>query len=153
MDPSRPTTPRAALESLLWLAVYVLAVSVPLFALLPGSAPGLGFTWDFAMALGYAGLAMLGVQFALTARFRRATAPFGIDIVYYFHRYLAVFALAVIAGHYAMLRTLHPEMLGSANPVHAPEHMTAGRAALLLFALVVGIALLRKRVDLEYDRW
>ena len=31
--------------------------------------------------------------------------------------------------------------------------MTAGRVALVLFALVVGIALLRKRVELEYDRW
>src|SRR5512133_2163020 len=104
MNSSRPTAPRAALASLLWLAAYVLAVAVPLFALLPGRAAGLGFGWDFPMALGYAGLAMLGVQFALTARFRRATAPFGIDIVYYFHRYLAVFALAVIGGHYTLLR-------------------------------------------------
>ncbi len=153
MTSPAPRTHRTALEALLWLAVYLLAVTVPLFALLPGSAPGLGFTWDFAMALGYAGLAMLGVQFALTARFRRATAPFGIDIVYYFHRYLAVFALAVIAGHYAMLRAMHPDVLGSADPSSAPGHMTAGRVALVLFALVVGIALLRKRVDLEYDRW
>ena len=108
MTSPAPRTHRTALAALLWLAVYLLAVTVPLFALLPGSAPGLGFAWDFAMALGYAGLAMLGVQFALTARFRRATAPFGIDIVYYFPRYLAVFALAVIAGHYAMLRAIHP---------------------------------------------
>ena len=105
------------------------------------------------MALGYAGLAMLGVQFALTARFRRATAPFGIDIVYYFHRYLAVFALAVIVGHYVMLRALHPEVLGSANPMRAPDYMTAGRVALVLFTLVVAIALVRKRIALEYDRW
>ena len=69
---------------------------------------------------------MLGVQFALTARFRRATAPFGIDIVYYFHRYLAVFALVVIAGHYAMLRAMHPDVLGSADPSSAPAHMTRG---------------------------
>lgn len=73
-------------------------VVVPLFALLPDTtSPGAGFTWDFAMALGYAALAMLGVQFALTARFRRATAPFGIDLIYYFHRHLAVFALLVIS--------------------------------------------------------
>ncbi len=31
-----------------------------------------------------AGLAIMSVQFALTARFRKASAPFGIDIVYYF---------------------------------------------------------------------
>jgi predicted ferric reductase len=146
-------SPRIALDALRWLAVYILAVTVPLFALLPGGAPGFGFSWDFPMALGYAGLAMLGIQFALTARFRRATAPFGIDIVYYFHRYLAVFALVVVIGHYALLRIAHPEALGSADPFVAPGYMTAGRAALALFALVVLMALLRRRLGLEYDGW
>ena len=153
MDSPTPRTRLVARDALRWLAVYVLAVTVPLFALLPGPAAGLGFSWDFPMALGYAGLAMLGVQFALTARFRRATAPFGIDIVYYFHRYLAVFALAVIVGHYGWLRLLHPDVLGSAHPARAPAYMTAGRVALALFALIVASALLRKRVHLEYDRW
>jgi predicted ferric reductase len=145
-------SPRSTtVDAALWLAVYLLAILVPLFALLPGRAHGFG--WDFAMALGYSGLAMLGVQFALTARFKRATAPFGIDIVYYFHRYLAVLALAVTAGHYLVLRAVHPEMLGSAHPGDAPAHMTAGRAALALFAVVIALALLRKRLQHEYDRW
>lgn len=149
----RPRTRRVALETVLWLGAYLSLVTVPLFALLPGSAAGLGFSWDFPMALGYAGLAMVGVQFALTARFRRATAPFGIDIVYYFHRYLAVCALLVIGGHYMMLRALHPEVLGRVDPRIAPLHMTAGRIALLLFGTVVVVALLRRRLQLEYDRW
>ena len=109
-------THRTALDALLWLAVYLLAVTVPLFALLPGSAPGLGFTWDFPWRSATPGWRCSACSSRLTARFRRATAPFGIDIVYYFHRYLAVFALAVIAGHYAMLRVMHPDVLGSANP-------------------------------------
>jgi predicted ferric reductase len=153
MEAAARRTTRIALDALRWLTVYVVAVMVPLFALLPGPAAGLGFSWDFPMALGYAGLAMLGVQFALTARFRRATAPFGIDIVYYFHRYLAVFALAVIGGHYVLLRIVHPEALGSADPASAPAYMTAGRIALVLFAVVVLVSLVRKRVQLEYDRW
>jgi predicted ferric reductase len=107
-QPRNRRSPRIARDALLWLGIYVVAVTVPLFALLPGPAAGGGFTWDFAMALGYAGVAMLGIQFALTARFRRATAPFGIDIVYYFHRYLAVFALAIVIGHYAILRLAYP---------------------------------------------
>lgn len=148
-----PSAAHTGLAAVRWLAVYLAAVTLPLFALLPGPAAGLGFDWDFPMALGYAGLAMLGVQFALTARFRRATAPFGIDIVYYFHRYLAVLALAVIVGHYVLLRLLHPEALGTAAPATAPPHMTAGRVALLLFAAVVLLALLRRRAGMEYDRW
>lgn len=144
-------THHPARDALAWLAVYLLAVTLPLFALLPG--PGRGFAWDFAMALGYAGLAMLGIQFALTARFRRATAPFGIDIVYYFHRYLAVAALAVVGAHYVALRSLYPGMLAEAHPLSAPAYMTAGRIALGLFAVVVVAALVRRRVRLEYDRW
>jgi predicted ferric reductase len=139
---------------LLWLAIYVVAVTAPLFALLPGApGGGAGFGWDFAMALGYAGLAMLGVQFALTARFRRATSPFGIDIVYYFHRYLAVFALAIVLGHYAILGVAYPQTLGRASPVDAAAYMTAGRVALALFALVVVSSLLRRRFKLDYDGW
>jgi predicted ferric reductase len=145
---------RTARDALLWLAIYVVAVTAPLFALLPDTrGAGAGFWWDFAMALGYAGLAMLGVQFALTARFRHATAPFGIDIVYYFHRYLAVFALAIVLGHYGIVRLAYPETLGRASPADAAAYMTAGRVALVLFALVVVSSLLRRRFNLEYDGW
>ena len=153
MARARVQRSQTALAAVLWLVVYVLAVTVPLFALLPTPARGAGMSWDFPMALGYAGAAMLGVQFALTARFRRATAPFGIDNVYYFHRYLAVFALLVIGAHYAWLRVVHPVALGAASPIQAPPHMTAGRVALALFTLLVIGALLRKRLRLEYDLW
>ncbi len=154
--PPRARQPRrapAAGSAVRWLAVYVLAVMVPLFALLPGPAAGRGFVWDFAMALGYAGLAMMGVQFALTARFRRATAPFGIDIVYYFHRYLAIWALAVVAAHWLVLRLANPAALGAASPAVAPPYMTAGRAALVLFAVLVLVSLLRRWLRLDYDGW
>lgn len=150
----RPTGPHTTRDALLWLGIYLVAVTVPLFALLPAArGEGAGFRWDFAMALGYAGLAMLGVQFALTARFKRATAPFGIDIVYYFHRYLAVAALALVLAHYLVLRIDEPMALGSADPRSAPAHMTAGRVALLLFTLVVLSALARRLLRLPYEAW
>lgn len=143
-----------AARTALWLAAYVAVVAAPLFALLPdATTPGAGFVWDFAMALGYAAVAMLGVQFALTARFRRATAPFGIDLIYYFHRYLAVFALLIALAHYGILKAAYPVVLGAADPRLAPAHMTAGRVALVLFALLVASSLLRQRLRLEYDFW
>lgn len=145
---------RPALDAALWLGVYLAAVTLPLFALLPGQASsGRGLVWDFAMALGYAGLAMLGVQFALTARFRRATAPFGIDIIYYFHRYLAVFALAIVAAHYAIVRIYNPAALGPADPRIAPAYLTVGRIALVLFAVVVVLSLARRALNFDYDWW
>jgi predicted ferric reductase len=39
-----------------------------------------------SVALGFAGLAMVTLQFVLTARFKVVKAPYGSDIVYYFHR-------------------------------------------------------------------
>lgn len=157
-DPSRQehaqATSKTARDALLWLGIYLLAVTAPLFALLPGTVlPGRGFVWDFAMALGYAGMAMLGVQFVLTARFKRATAPFGIDIVYYFHRYLAIAALAIVLAHYALLRVNSPLALGPVDPREAAAHMTAGRVALGLFVLLVVSSLLRKWLGFEYDLW
>lgn len=146
----KSATPR---QALVWLGLYLAAVTVPLFSLLPGSEAGFGFTWDFAMALGYAGVAMLGVQFALTARFKRATAPFGIDIVYYFHRYLALWALAIVCAHYGLLRWHVPGMLEPADPRHAPAHMTAGRIALGGFVVLVVLSLVRRTMHLEYDKW
>ena len=144
---------RVATDALLWLAAYVLVVTAPLLALLAAPTRGSGFAWDFSMAIGYAGLAMLGVQFVLTARFRRATAPFGIDIVYYFHRYLAIAALLLALGHFALLRVVYPEALGSVDPRQAPAYMTAGRVSLALFALVTVSSLLRRRLGIEYDGW
>lgn len=141
-------------QVLLWLGVYLLLVTLPLFALLSTVASdGHGFAWDFSMALGFAALAMLGVQFALTARFKKATAPFGIDIVYYFHRYLAFAALGLVLAHYLILRFDNPAALGPADPRNAPAYLSAGRLALTLFALTIALSLARRWLRLEYDHW
>jgi len=72
-----------AVHGAVWLVLYLLFILAPLFALLAGGMPpARGFWTEFAVALGYSGLAMMGLQFGLTARFKRATAPFGIDIIY-----------------------------------------------------------------------
>ncbi len=142
------------LSAVFWIGAYLVVITAPLFVLLVGPVPPPGgFWWDFAMALGFAALAMMGVQFILTARFRRTTMPFGIDIVYYFHRFLAIFALAIAVLHYLIIRIDNPATLGVANPAEAPTHMSAGRAALALFALLVASSLARRRFRIDYDLW
>jgi predicted ferric reductase len=132
----------------------VLSATLWIGAYLVGPAPaGGGFWWDFAMALGFAALAMMGVQFLLTARFKHATAPFGIDIIYYFHRYLAIVALAILFAHYLILRIDYPAVLGTADPLKAAPYMTAGRVAMGLFVLVVVLSLARRTLKLNYEWW
>jgi predicted ferric reductase len=141
-------------KAALWILIYLLLASFPLIVLLAGPIPeGAGFWWDFSMAIGFAGLAIMGLQFVLTARFRRATAPFGIDIIYYFHRWAAVLGLGLILGHYLILRFRHSEVLASINPLVAPWQMTAGRVALLLFLVIIASSLWRKQLGIDYDRW
>lgn len=145
-----PSLGRAAL----WISIYLLLVAAPLLVLLTGQVPaGAGLWWDFSMALGFAALAMFGVQFLLTARFRRAAAPFGIDIIYRFHRYAAVIAFGLLAAHFLILRVNYVETLGALDPRVAPWYMSAGRAAFVLFAMVIVSSLWRKPLHIDYDRW
>ncbi|MCF6282651.1 MAG: ferric reductase-like transmembrane domain-containing protein [Candidatus Polarisedimenticolaceae bacterium] len=141
-------------SALCWLSVYLVLVLAPLFVLLTGSVPaGSGFWWDFSMALGFTGMAMMGVQFFLTARFRHVSAPFGIDIIYYFHRYLALMAFGLIFLHFLIIRIDNVEALGVINPLQASWYMTAGRASLMLFALLIITSLWRKPLRIHYDEW
>lgn len=137
-----------------WIAFYLLLVTSPLLVLLLGNAPpGVEFWWDFSKALGFAAISMMGVQFALTARFKRATGPYGIDIVYFIHRYLAILALLFVYGHFAIIYVLYQEEAGPLNPLEAPWYMTAGRAALTLFTIIVITSEWRRRLKLEYGLW
>jgi predicted ferric reductase len=137
-----------------WLSGYLALVLAPLLVLLIGPMPpGSGFWWDFSMALGFAAMAMMGVQFLLTARFRRASAPFGIDIIYYFHRYLAVFAFVLIFMHYLIIRIDNVDALVPFNPMETSWYMTAGRVSLALFALLIITSLWRKPLRIHYDEW
>ncbi len=65
-----------------WVVLYLLAAVAPLvFAVVHDAPPARGMWHDLSVALGFVGLAMLGLQFAISARVRQVTAPFGIDVV------------------------------------------------------------------------
>ena len=137
-----------------WLVGYLALALAPVFTLLIGPVPpGSGFWWDLSMALGFSGIALLGLQFLLTARFRRVSAPFGIDIIYYFHRFLAVIGFILITSHLLIILIENPAALGTINPIKAPWHMTAGQVGLALFAVILATSLWRKQLRIEYDRW
>lgn len=142
------------LSAAFWIGVYLLLVLAPLLILILGEVPpGSGFWWDFSMGLGFAGMSLMCTQFLLTARFRRATAPFGIDIIYYFHRYLAVIALMFIFLHYIIIRINNIDALGQVNPMEAPWYMSSGRLSLVLLSLLIITSLWRKPLRIHYDQW
>lgn len=138
-----------------WVAAGFAVVALPFVVLLTtGETPlGSGFLWDFSKGLGFAALALIGLQFVLTARFRRLTLPFGIDIVYLFHRYLALGALAIALGHFGILYIWFEDRLGVLNPLEARWELTAGRIALVCFAALVISSEFRRGLRLDYAPW
>jgi predicted ferric reductase len=75
------------LQGAIWLGLYLVLSLAPLMiVLVDSSQPKREFAREISVALGFIGLAMMGLQFALTARFKWLKAPYGSDIVYGFHR-------------------------------------------------------------------
>lgn len=138
----------------LWIAAAAAALALPYAVLLAGErVESHGLLWDFSKGLGFGALAMAGMQFALTARFRRMAYPFGIDVIYLFHRYLALGALALMLGHFGILYIWYEDALGELNPLEARWELTAGRLALVCFLGLVITSEFRKRLNLEYELW
>jgi predicted ferric reductase len=150
-----PGKPRAALvQGLFWTGIYLALVVAPLIVLLAGTPPASrGFWRELSAALGYAGMAMLGVQFALTARFRRAAAPFGVDMLYYFHRTVSLMAVVIIAAHVGILFSIDPRTLALLNILHAPWRARAAVVAFTGLFVLLTASLFRRQIGISYEGW
>jgi predicted ferric reductase len=138
----------------LWVIVYLLFILAPLFALLAGAWPPARSFWiEFSVALGYAGLAMMGLQFGLTARFRYVTQPWGEDVIYHFHRQLSLVAVSLVLTHAFIQFVAQPQLF---TPLNIFETPWGARFAVLsvcsLIALVV-MALWRAKLKIGYETW
>jgi len=153
-QPSGTPPPTSVARGIPWVAAAAAAIALPFLVLIAGRQPATGdLLWNFSKGLGFGALAMAGLQFALTARFRPMTRPFGIDIVYFFHRYLALGAVGLMLGHFGILWLWYEDALGKLNPLEARWELTAGRFALLCFVALVVSSEFRKRLNLAYGAW
>ncbi len=143
----------APVRALLWIAGYLLLAGAPLVALLvnPG-LPGNGLVWDFAVALGFGALALMATMFVLTARFRRLTAPFGIDAIYFFHRQIAYVIALMVLLHPLLLLAEEPLLVEYLKP-SAPPYMLAGVVSFAALAALVASSVARRALHLHYDLW
>jgi predicted ferric reductase len=150
----RKETTVYTLRGAIWVAVYLTFLLAPLFALLLGAHPPARDFWtELSVAIGYTGLAMMGLQFGLTARFRFVTKPWGEDVIYHFHRQISLIALALVIVHPIILFIVRPERIGLLNSITAPWR--ARFAALSTYSLImlVVLALGRSKLRLRYETW
>lgn len=136
------------------IALYVVLAAAPLVLMLFVDAPA-GREWwrELSVALGFAGLSLLMLQFALSARLKRLKAPYGIDAVYHFHRQITFVALAFVLAHPLLLFVLAPETLRLLNVFEAPLRARMAVTATLALLAIVATSLARERLCLVYERW
>lgn len=141
-------------RSIVWIAVYLFFILAPLLALLTGTLPPTRDFWtELSIALGYVGLAIMGLQFGLTARFRYVTAPWGEDIIYHFHRRISLIAVGLVITHPIILFVTRPELLALLNFFEAPWRARfAAISTYSLIALVI-TALWRVELKIRYEVW
>ncbi len=138
-----------------WVALYLFFVLGPLFALLAGRLPpARGFWTEFGAAIGYAGLAMMGLQFGLTARFRYVTEPWGEDVIYHFHRQISLVAVGLVVAHAVIMLAARPDLFALPGSIHdVPWGAVAAFVALLSLIALVVTALWRAELRIPYEAW
>jgi predicted ferric reductase len=141
-----------AVRAVFWVFAYLGVVVSPLvFAAIAASQPDHGFWTNFSVALGFVGLAMMGLEFALVARFQPLAAPFGQDALLQFHRQIGYVGLAFILIHFAISARWNE--FTPARALAAPALVWFGMVALLSLVGLVASSVWRRRLQLSYETW
>lgn len=142
----------SVVRGMAWIAVFIgVAVAPLVFALVGTSQPGQGFWTDFSVALGFVGLALMGIEFALVARVRQIAEPFGTDAVIDFHRYIGTTGLVFVLVHVAL--SADWSQANPFTPGDTPAVVLVGGASVAALLLLMLTSLWRRRLRLSYEVW
>ncbi|MEI2579501.1 ferredoxin reductase family protein [Scytonema sp. PRP1] len=139
-----------------WIGAYLVIILFPLLILLfypPTPNEQRSFWLEFSVALGFIGLAMMAMQFALTARINRVEASYGIDLILQFHRYTSIVAFFFIIAHPVILFIDNPQTLQLLNFLQAPWRARAAVIATLALVLLIVTSIWRKQLNIPYEPW
>jgi predicted ferric reductase len=137
----------------LLVAIFLLLAVLPLLVAMVEPPPPRPFWIEFGVGIGFVALAMMGIQFFLTARFPSLSRRFGQDTLLQFHRQSGIIAAALVLLHPAILILAHPPFAAYFDP-----RVNFLRTASLVFALaaLAGVILLsvyRVRLAIKYEWW
>ncbi|ODG96641.1 oxidoreductase [Nostoc sp. KVJ20] len=137
-----------------WIGAYIFITLLPLLILLIyPPLTGRGFWIDLSVALGFIALAMMALQFALTARINRIEASYGVDIILQFHRYISLVAFTFVLIHPLILFVVQPETLQLLNFFTAPWRARMAVLATLALITLVVTSVWRQQLKIPYEPW
>jgi predicted ferric reductase len=122
---------------------------------------GLLSSWSMTKAADLAALiaiAVLSMQFVLSARIRWIEWPFGLDRIMLFHRFMAISAVALLLAH-PLLLAADPDggygwkLLCAFNFAGEGWKIIIGKAALIILLTTAIVSLFRLALKVEYQLW
>ncbi|HEV7299077.1 MAG TPA: ferric reductase-like transmembrane domain-containing protein [Tepidisphaeraceae bacterium] len=137
-----------------WIALYLLVVLLPVgLMLVPPVPSGRGFWLEFSVALGFVALTQIAVQFVLIARFKRVTAPYGIDVILRYHRQIALVAVGLVLLHPIIIVIDNPSRAKLLNPLGGNWASRSAWGAIFSLIAIVVTSVFRERLRLNYEMW
>lgn len=141
-------------EIVIWGTLFSVMVAAPLCLALVGHTKEYrGFWIEFGVALGFIAIALMGLQFVLTARFKNIAVSFGTDALLNFHRQAGYVAYGFVLGHVVVLIAANTGYFSFFDPrVNAPR---AGALSLVivLITLLVLLTIWREKFKIAYEWW
>ncbi len=93
------------------------------------------------------------LQFVLTARFKVIKAPYGSDIVYYFHKQISIVSYFLALSHVLILFIFSPKLISLLNFFTAPLRARVAVLSVLAISALIFTSVYRKKWRIEYNRW
>ena len=138
--------------SLLRIGLYLFVLIVPLVVAI-ASQPRTDhpFIQELAKNFAVVGYSILAMQFVLSARFGWIERSFGLDAVFHFHRYMGMYAVALLLAHPLLYASADKwELLLGFNH---PWAVSLGKVGFLALAVLAVSSMFRKTLSLEFETW
>ncbi len=139
--------------AILLLSVYLVLVTSPLYTLLL-TAPYTDHTMSYELGKAFAlmGLVILSLQFFLSSRQKWVERYYGLDMIFSFHKGMAILAGILILSHPVLLA------IGSGNfkllfSFDLPWYILLGKLGLLLLLAQILVSGFRKQIKLKFEHW
>ncbi len=139
--------------AILRIVLYALVVLSPLILVaLLRPKTNHSFIYTVGKNLALVGFTILALQFVVSARFKWIERPFGLNVLFDFHKAMAFLAALLLISHPVLLA------IGSHDwsLIFGPEvkwHIWLGRDALLILLVHVLLASFRFVIKLNYETW
>ena len=135
------------------IALYIVAVITPLVlaaVLRPeGIEPTNSFICELGRSFALLGFAILAMQFVVSARLKWVERPFGLDMMFQFHKAMGVFASIILL--------IHPILLiwgkGWFVLLDTTWYILAAKVGLSILLIHGFVSLFRRVIRLEYQKW